>query len=366
MGETVALDPTTQWPTNDTTPDGRLPVNQDLANQSGTVVIQPNCQQDATLTDVGYTPHTELLGNSITERPQLDTSPYNSQWNRGVSATTQGPCEGACPSSLPNTAQWAIYVSGAVKVALVPVHSWLCKVHVECSTVGSTLLAGVAMKGGYYVHQVFLGATVNCNSGTHIALLLLGGCVVSLDTLSQVDGKRWIAMYSVGHVQLLYVLWLAGGPLNTDVSISILSGMIAHSVISASMFLLYGATCDATLSRVQSNLIGKGSSSYRAACLVAILCNGAYPGTALFMTETVALGATSGLSVALTLMIVACSAINMVSGLVAYGRQSTVTVARVWWSPASVVMAVTPLLVLGVTLGSTVILPADSLLSQVS
>lgn len=53
-----------------------------------------------------------------------------------------------------------------VKVALYPLHVWLGKVHGECSTVGSVLLAGVGLKLGYWLHVMGLGGMrCWCSSG---------------------------------------------------------------------------------------------------------------------------------------------------------------------------------------------------------
>jgi NADH:ubiquinone oxidoreductase subunit 4 (subunit M) len=53
-----------------------------------------------------------------------------------------------------------VMVSGSVKVALYPLHVWLGKVHGECSTVGSVLLAGVGLKLGYWLHVLGMYGTL--------------------------------------------------------------------------------------------------------------------------------------------------------------------------------------------------------------
>ena len=42
-----------------------------------------------------------------------------------------------------------VCVAACVKLAVVPLHIWLGKVHAEASTVGSVLLAGVGLKLGW-------------------------------------------------------------------------------------------------------------------------------------------------------------------------------------------------------------------------
>ena len=45
-----------------------------------------------------------------------------------------------------------VVIAGAVKVAVVPFHVWLSKVHGESMTIGSVLLAAIALKVGYVLH----------------------------------------------------------------------------------------------------------------------------------------------------------------------------------------------------------------------
>jgi NADH:ubiquinone oxidoreductase subunit 4 (subunit M) len=41
---------------------------------------------------------------------------------------------------------WGFFLAFAVKVPLMPLHLWLPEAHVEASTAGSVLLAGVLLK----------------------------------------------------------------------------------------------------------------------------------------------------------------------------------------------------------------------------
>lgn len=53
-----------------------------------------------------------------------------------------------------------VFISGMIKIALIPLHKWLPKVHVESDTEGSMILAGVSMKSGWWLHWSF-GVSVN-------------------------------------------------------------------------------------------------------------------------------------------------------------------------------------------------------------
>lgn len=100
----------------------------------------------------------------------------------------------------------SLWWAGGMKLALFPVHSWLCKVHVESSTVGSVLLAGVGMKLGMKVQECS-GVMVGCVRDGLMGLCMVGGMVAIVGLVGvSVDSKRWVASFSVGHVHLLMVL----------------------------------------------------------------------------------------------------------------------------------------------------------------
>ena len=258
---------------------------------------------------------------------------------------------------------WAIYIAGAVKVSLMPLHSWLCKVHVECSTVGSVLLAGVGMKSGYYLHALTPQVTQTCHNGAQTVLLLLGCALLSINTLNQVDSKRWVAIYSVGHVQLLYLIWQSYGPGHGDVSVAVFLGMVGHSLIASSMFVAVGALADSMLNRLLATLgLTKLDSSTRLTLLFLILTNGAYPWSTLFMTEVTGLVSSTLVSIPLSTTLVGLSALNLVTGLVTLGRISTEKAEkRSWWSSSFLTGLVYPLILLAISLGMHLYFPVECL-----
>lgn len=258
---------------------------------------------------------------------------------------------------------WALWLAGGVKIALVPVHVWLCKVHVECSTLGSVLLAGLAMKSGYYIHRLWCELLWGCCTGLWLIAMIGGGLVIGISTQWQVDSKRWIAMYSVGHVQCLYLIWVTGGPGCRDVGVAILLGMVGHSLVSAGMFTAVGTLTDFRQQRVQIELRQVRSASMRTLLLVLVLCNGAYPGTVLFCTEVVGLGGVSLRSLSLCLATIGVSGINLVTGLTGVLRM--VTVADREEGPnadLALGLLVGPYALTSILLGSHLLLPCELLL----
>lgn len=92
-----------------------------------------------------------------------------------------------------------------VKIPIFFVHLWLPKAHVEAPVSGSIILAGVLLKlGGYGILRVIvifqsLGLKLNFFL---VRISLLGGVLVSLVCLRQVDLKSLVAYSSVAHIGL--------------------------------------------------------------------------------------------------------------------------------------------------------------------
>lgn len=101
-----------------------------------------------------------------------------------------------------------LYISGACKLALVPMHIWLPKVHAESSTAGSVILAALSLKAGFKLHVGFSTLWAYLLSVSHIiftaqVILLV---IISLSLFYQADTKRWVALYSITHMGVLYFL----------------------------------------------------------------------------------------------------------------------------------------------------------------
>jgi hypothetical protein len=142
--------------------------------------------------------------------------------------------------------------AAGVKLALAPLHVWLGKVHVECSTLGSVLLAGVALKVGYYVGLLFAGEITSYVSASTF-FFLVGMGLVQLGLLDSVDTKRLVALFSVAHMQVL-VIFLGGTGFASLVTTWVTIGMVAHSLVSSGLFFLVGRLVECFGSRNLSEL----------------------------------------------------------------------------------------------------------------
>nr|YP_010321746.1 NADH dehydrogenase subunit 4 [Asiagomphus coreanus]UKO32840.1 NADH dehydrogenase subunit 4 [Asiagomphus coreanus] len=147
-----------------------------------------------------------------------------------------------------------------VKMPMFVFHLWLPKAHVEAPVAGSMILAGVLLKlGGYGLLRIFgflyyMGVSVNF---IWVGISLVGGVIVSLICLRQVDLKSLIAYSSVAHMGIVL------GGLMT-LSYWGLSGaytlMIAHGLCSSGMFCLANISYERLGSR--SLLINKGLMNF--------------------------------------------------------------------------------------------------------
>ncbi|MCH8082756.1 MAG: NADH-quinone oxidoreductase subunit M [Myxococcales bacterium] len=136
---------------------------------------------------------------------------------------------------------FAFALAFAIKVPMVPLHTWLPDAHVEAPTAGSVVLAGVLLKMGTYgflrfAIPLFPVAAVDFTPWI-MALSVIGIIYGSLVAMVQSDIKKLVAYSSVAHLGFvmlgifaLNVHGLTGGVLQ----------MINHGLSTSALFLLVG------------------------------------------------------------------------------------------------------------------------------
>jgi NADH-quinone oxidoreductase subunit M len=162
------------------------------------------------------------------------------------------------------TQRWlflAFFASFAVKVPLVPLHTWLPDAHTEAPTAGSVMLAGVLLKMGAYglirfAIPLFPDASRELVPIV-IALAIIGILYGALVAAMQRDLKRLIAYSSVAHLGFV-VLGIFVGTVQ-GMSGGILQ-MVSHGVSTGALFMLVGALYDRRHTRAIADFGGLAKS----------------------------------------------------------------------------------------------------------
>ncbi|WP_321168969.1 NuoM family protein [Halorubrum sp. CBA1125] len=181
---------------------------------------------------------------------------------------------GISPGRLSMVAFLAMFLGFAVKVPIVPVHTWLPDAHVEAPTPASVLLAGVLLKMGTYALLRF-NFTMLPDQASALAVPIAAIAVISVIygamlALAQKDLKRIVAYSSVssmGYVILGLVVFTEYGVGGATFQ------MVAHGLISGLMFMAVGVMYNATHTRMVGDMAGMAD---RMPVTVGILVAGAF------------------------------------------------------------------------------------------
>jgi len=162
--------------------------------------------------------------------------------------------------SIRSIAFMALFFGFAIKLPIVPLHTWLPDAHVEAPTAISVILAGLLLKvGGYGFFRIAfpIFPDIAVEFSTMIAVIgvisiIYGG----LNALAQRDLKRMVAYSSVSHMGFV----LLGLATMTVIGQSgALFHMISHGLISGALFLLAGVIYDRSHDRLIENYSGLAS-----------------------------------------------------------------------------------------------------------
>lgn len=198
---------------------------------------------------------------SVVAEAQVSTEPvhtFNLLALASMGQLDESPFDGALWGK---SIQWwafvLLFIGFAIKVPIVPVHTWLPDAHVEAPTPISMILAGVLLKmGGYGIIRICY--PICPDAGYDLAWVVAGIGVLSMvygafAAMAQKDFKRLVAYSSVSHmgyVMLGIGVWSAVAGTNYDPDYwklgmnGAMFQMIAHGISSAGMFFMVGVIYD--------------------------------------------------------------------------------------------------------------------------
>ncbi len=136
-----------------------------------------------------------------------------------------------------------LFFGFAVKMPVVPFHTWLPDAHTEAPTGGSVLLAGVMLKmGSYGIIRICLEALplgAEYWQWVVIAIALLSIVYGAYGCIAQTDLKKMVAFSSISHMGM--VMLGIGCLSEAGVTFAIFQ-MFAHGLITAILFMVCGMT----------------------------------------------------------------------------------------------------------------------------
>src|ERR1700712_3173233 len=185
-----------------------------------------------------------------------------------------------------------LFVAFAIKVPVVPLHTWLPDAHVEAPTPVSIILAGILLKiGSYGIIRVCISIFPDVASNNAFWLGLLG--VISIlygafNALAQRDLKRLIAYSSVS--QMGFVLLGIASQSAEGISGAIMQ-MVSHGFLATMLFFLAGVVYNRVHDRDIYNFRGLGSlmPRYTVFIMIAFFASLGLPGFSAFIAEAFSL-----------------------------------------------------------------------------
>lgn len=183
----------------------------------------------------------------------------------------------------------ALFAGFAIKVPLVPLHTWLPLAHVEAPTAGSVLLAGVLLKiGSYGFLRLALPLTPDACLTLGLPLIgvlsVIGILYGAFCAYAQTDIKKLVAYSSVSHLGFCMLGMFA---FNSAGLTGSLLQMINHGLSTGALFLLVGMLYDRYHTRQMSDYSGMGAKlGILAFCMVFVsLSSVGLPGLNGFVGE---------------------------------------------------------------------------------
>jgi NADH-quinone oxidoreductase subunit M len=194
-------------------------------------------------------------------------------------------------ATTPGTQLWlfsAFFLAFAIKIPLVPFHTWQPDTYTEAPAAGSMILAGIMLKMGIYgIIRLLIPLCHTALTGmqTGIVIIVVAGIVyASIIALGQNDLKRLIAWVSIAHVGLIS----AGAFSLNEIALNgAVIQMISHGINVVGLFIIIDIIQRGFGSRLTEELGGISKANPLLAMLFMIILLGtiALPLTSGFVGE---------------------------------------------------------------------------------
>ncbi|TWU06153.1 complex I subunit 4 family protein [Stieleria varia] len=191
-----------------------------------------------------------------------------------------------------STAQWwmflAFCLSFAIKLPMLPFHTWLPDSHAEAPTAGSVILAGILLKmGGYGFLRICLPMFPDASATfaplmvwLSVAGILYGGVMA----LAQDDLKKLIAYSSISHMGFVTLGIFSFSQQGIEGAIL---QMFNHGIVTGAIFVAVGQLYERTHDRSVYAYGGLHKQMPRFACWFSLFVFASFglPGTGSFIGE---------------------------------------------------------------------------------
>lgn len=183
---------------------------------------------------------------------------------------------------------FAFFLAYAIKIPIIPFHTWQAKVYKKAPTIGTMLLSGIMLKMGLYSVIRWQLPIAPLAAKTYMPILIglsIAGVIYgSIVALRQKDLKKLLAYSSLAHVGLI-----AAGcyTLTADGLSGAVSQMIAHGFVIVGLFF----AAEVIFRRFETYKIEEmggirsQSSKFTSMFMILVLASVALPGTFNFVGE---------------------------------------------------------------------------------
>lgn len=194
----------------------------------------------------------------------------------------------AIPGDMEYWLMLGFFIAFAVKLPMVPLHSWLPDAHTQAPTAGSVLLAGILLKTGAYgliriVLPLFPEATMSF-APIAVSLGVVSIIYGALMAYSQTDFKRLVAYSSISHMGFVLLALFSWHEVALQGAILTI---VAHGISSAALFAMAGMVQHRLHSRELDKMGGLWASAPKMATvtLIFVMAGIGMPGLANFAGE---------------------------------------------------------------------------------